>query len=149
MSYPDQPKTAASSISGATVVGQSESERSLGELFADMSAGLGTLVRQELELAKVETKTELTQAGKAAGFLGAAGVSAHMALLFFSFALAWLLDSVMSRALAFALVGLLYAIVTAVLIAVGRARAKKVNPVPENTVASLKEDVQWAKAQKS
>jgi uncharacterized membrane protein YqjE len=124
-------------------------ERPLGQLLSDMTSELGTLVRQEIQLAKVETKEELGRAGKAAGSLVGAAIAAHMALLFLSLALAWLLDQAMNRALAFAIVGVIYVIGAAVLVSTGRRQAKLINPVPQQTVATLKEDVQWAKALKN
>lgn len=127
----------------------STEDRPLGQLLSDMTSELGTLVRQEIQLAKVETKEELARAGKAAGSLAGAAIAAHMALLFVSLALAWLLDQAMNRALAFAIVGVVYVIGAAVLAAAGRRQAKLINPVPQQTVATLKEDVQWAKARKN
>ena len=124
-------------------------DKSLGELFTAMTADLSTLMRKEVELAKVELKEEATQAGKAGGMLGAGALTAYLALLFGSFALAWLLDQWMPRALAFVIVAVLYGVVAAVLISKGRAKLRNVRPVPEETVETLKEDVQWAKAQKS
>jgi uncharacterized membrane protein YqjE len=124
-------------------------DRPLGQLLSDMTTELGTLVRQEIQLAKVETKEELARTGKAAGSLAGAAIAAHMALLFLSFAVAWLLDQAINRALAFAIVGVVYVIGAAVLVAAGRRQAKLINPVPQQTVATLKEDVQWAKARKS
>jgi uncharacterized membrane protein YqjE len=124
-------------------------DRGLGQLLSDMTSQMGTLVRQEIELAKVETKEEVTRAGKAAGMMAGAGFSAYLALLFLSLALAWLLDQVMNRALAFAIVGVLYGVVGGLLFVVGRRQLKLINPVPQQTVATLKEDVEWAKAQKN
>ena len=124
-------------------------EKSLGQLFSEMTADLSTLMRKEVELAKVETKEEVSRAGKAGGMLGAGGFAGYMALLFLSFAIAWLLDEVMHVALAFFLVGLVYAIAAAILVVSGRKKLQEVNPVPEQTVETLKEDVQWAKAQKN
>lgn len=122
--------------------------RSIGQLFSEMAAELGTLMRKEVELAKVEAKEELSTAAKAGGKLGAGGFAGYMALLFVSLALALLLDLVMPAALAFFLVGVLYAIVAAVLLAQGRKQMKQVK-APQQTVETLKEDVQWAKAQTS
>jgi uncharacterized membrane protein YqjE len=124
-------------------------DRGLGQLLSDMTSQIGTLVRQEIELAKVETKEEVTRAGKAAGMLAGAGFSAYLALLFLSFALAWLLAQAMNTALAFAIVGVLYVVAGGLLFVVGRRQLKLINPVPQQTVATLKEDVEWAKAQKS
>jgi len=55
----------------------------------------------------------------------------------------------MPTALAFLIVGLLYAIAAAVLVARGRERMKQVNPIPEQTVQTLKEDAEWARAQRN
>jgi uncharacterized membrane protein YqjE len=121
---------------------------SLGELFSEMTSKLGTLLRQEVELAKVETKEEVGRAAKAGGLLGAGGAAAWFALLFVSLALAWLLDQAMNRALAFAIVGVAWLLAAIVLFTVGRRRMKDVEPLPQ-TIETLKEDVAWAKAQKS
>jgi len=121
----------------------------LTELLQTATGDLATLFRQELELAKVEIKEDVRQAGKVGGMLGAGAISAHLALLFMSFALAWLLDEIMHPALAFLIVGVLYAIVAAFLFLRGRDEAKQLKPVPEQTVETLKEDVQWAKQRKS
>jgi len=117
----------------------------MGEVVSEM----GTLVRQEIALAKVETKEELTKAAKAAGMFGAAAVAGHSALLFLSLGLAWLLSQAFNRAAAFAIVGILYAVAAGLLVRTAQIQMKTINPVPQQTVETLKEDVQWAKAQKS
>ncbi len=126
-----------------------QADRSLGELVAEMTAEVSALMRQEVQLAKVEIKEEVGRAGKAGGMLGAGGVAGYFALLFVSLALAWLLDQAMPIALAFFLVGALYGIAAAVLITRGREQMKHVDPVPRQTVETLKEDAAWVKAQKS
>lgn len=124
-------------------------EKSLGQLFGEMTSEVTTLMRKEVELAKVELKDEVRQAGKAGGMLGAGAFTGYFALLFASLALAWLLDEVMPIALAFFLVAVLYGIAAAVLISRGRTEMKNVDPVPHQTVETIKEDVEWAKAQRS
>lgn len=125
-------------------------DRSLGELFGEMSAGLSALIRKEMELARVELKEEAVQAGKAGGQLGIGAFAGYLAVLLLSFALAWGLNDALDSSWAgFAIVGLLYGIAAAVLLQQGRQRLKDLNPVPEQTVATLKEDIQWAKEQKS
>jgi ABC-type uncharacterized transport system permease subunit len=124
-------------------------DKSLSELFSTMTAELGTLVHQEIALAKVETKEEVGHAAKAAGLLGGAALTGWMAWLFASLALTWLLDQWINRALAFAIVGVLYATVAGALFTTGRARAKHIDPVPRQTVETLKEDAEWAKAQRN
>jgi uncharacterized membrane protein YqjE len=126
-----------------------QADKSLGELVGEMSAELSSLMRAEVQLAKVELKEEVTKAGKAGGILGAGALTGYFALLFVSLALAWLLDAVMPTALAFFLVAVLYGAAAAVLFTRGRSEIKQVDPVPRQTVETLKEDVEWARAQKS
>ncbi len=123
-------------------------DATLGELFGEMTSDLSRLFRQEIELAKTEARDEVAKAGKGAGMIGAAGVAALMTLIMVSFALAWLLDQGLNTALSFLIVGLLWAVVGAVLLSTGRRRLKAVRPLP-TTTQTLKEDVEWAKAQKS
>ena len=123
-------------------------ERSLGELFAEMTSEVSTLFRQEVQLAKTEAKDEASRAAKGVGMFAGAGVAAWMALLFVSLALAWLLDQAMNTALAFLIVGLIWVVAAAVLALVGKSRIKSVEPLP-TTVQTIKEDVEWARQQKS
>ena len=126
-----------------------QAEKSIGELFGEMTTEVSQLMRKEVELAKVEIKEEVGRAGKAGGMLGGGAVAGYFALLFVSLALAWLLDQAMNTALAFFIVGALYGIAAAILISRGREQMKKVDPVPRQTVETLKEDAEWVKAQKS
>jgi hypothetical protein len=121
-------------------------DRSTQQLLSDFGGQAGALLRQEVELAKLETKEQLAQAGKAGAMFGAAGVTGFMALQLLSFAAAWGLAAVLPDGLAFLIVGVAYAVVAAVLLSVGRKKAAEVNLVPEQTVETLKEDAQWARA---
>ena len=122
---------------GATPVGMTDN-RSVGELFGDLTRDLGTLVRKELELARTEIKEEVAQAGKASGMLGAGAVAGWMALMMLSFALAFGLAEVMPTGFAFLLVGLAYAVGAVVLGARGRDELRRVRPVPEQTIETLR-----------
>jgi F0F1-type ATP synthase assembly protein I len=123
-------------------------EESLGQLFSDMSKQLSDLVRKEVQLAKVETKEEISRAGKAGGQLGAAALCGYLAAVLFAFTLGYLLDEIMPLPLAFAIVTAVFGIAAYVLAQSGRQRLKTINPVPEQTVDTLKEDAQWLKNQK-
>jgi hypothetical protein len=124
------------------------SEASLGELFSEMTSDIGLLVRKEIELAKTETKEELTRAGRGAAMFGAAGVAGLLALLLVSFAAAWALAVVIPTGWAFLVIGAIYAAVAAVVALRGREQMKRVG-APEQTIQTLKEDVQWARARTS
>jgi F0F1-type ATP synthase assembly protein I len=123
-------------------------EKSLGELFGDLGSELGTLVRREIDLAKTETRQEVRRATQAGGAFAAAAISGLLFLWFASAALAWLLDQWINRALAFVIVAIVWAVVAAVTMSAGRRRAQQIEPMPQ-TVESLKEDMEWARQQKS
>lgn len=123
--------------------------RSLGEIVGDISKDMTTLMRQEMDLARTELKQEVSKLGKGAGMLGGAGIAGYLTLFFLSLALTYLLDNWMPVELAALIVALLWGIVAAVLALRGKAEIKEANPQLPNTQESLKEDVQWAKAQKS
>jgi uncharacterized membrane protein YqjE len=123
--------------------------RSVGELLGEVTGDLSKLMRQEVALAKVELKEEAAKAGKAGGMLGGAGAVGYLVLVFLSLALMFALDNVMGIGWAALLTAVLLGIVAAVLFVLGRKRLKQVNPKPEQTVETLKEDVQWAKNRNS
>lgn len=124
--------------------GPASDERSVGQIIGDLTHNLSTLVRQELDLAKTELKTEVTRAGKGAGMLAGAGVGAHLALIFVSLAVVYLLARVMPTDLAALLVGLVWAVVAVVLGLAGKKQMALVEPLP-TTTETLKEDAQWLK----
>jgi hypothetical protein len=123
--------------------------RSVGDLLGEVTGDLSKLMRQELELAKAEIRAEAVKAGRAGGLLGGAGVLAHLTLVFFALALMWALGNVMDLGWAAVIVGALLAIGAAVLFVVGRRQLREVNPKPELTVETVKEDVRWARTQNS
>src|SRR4051812_10213402 len=86
-------------------------DKSLGQLFGELGSDLGSLVRQELDLAKVETRHELRKALQAVVSFAAAGVAGLLALIMVSEAAAWLLDQWLNTALSFLIVGLVWAVI--------------------------------------
>jgi uncharacterized membrane protein YqjE len=126
-----------------------EEAQSLGELFSRLTADLSKLVRDEVELAKVEINETVENVKTAGVSIGAAGVLGIMAFVMLSFAAAWGLAEVVPAGVAFLIVGAAYGLVALALVAVGRQRLKAAKPVPEQTVETLKEDVAWAKQQMS
>jgi uncharacterized membrane protein YqjE len=126
-----------------------EPDRSTGELVSSVAGRIGELVRKELELAKVEMSEEVKKGAKASSLLVAGGLLGYLALLLVSVAAALWLDEVMHPAVAFAIVAAVHAVIAAILAVVGRKRLSQVNPKPEQTIESVKEDVEWARTQKS
>lgn len=124
------------------------SEASLGELIGEMTSEVSALFRQEVALAKAEAREEAGRAARAGSMMAGAGVAALLSALLASLALAWLLDQGINRALSFLIVAVLWAGVAAGLFVTGRNRMRAVQPLPE-TKDSIKEDVEWARAQRS
>ncbi|WP_150244017.1 phage holin family protein [Nocardiopsis quinghaiensis] len=120
-------------------------DRSLSELFGEVTGDLQTLFRQEIALAKAEVREEASKAGKATGLLGGAAVAAYLAVLLASLALMFGLAELIGLGWAALVVAVLWAIVGTALFVVGRNRMREVSPKPERTVETLKEDAQWAK----
>jgi hypothetical protein len=115
----------------------------VGSLVRDVAEDLSKLLRQELELAKAETKQDLVKAGKAGGALGGAGVAGWLAVLFLSLAVMYALGAVMHLGWAALIVAVIWAAAGAALFVTGRNRMRAVNLVPEKTVETVKEDVRW------
>jgi uncharacterized membrane protein YqjE len=114
-------------------------ERPTGELVKDLSTHVSTLVRQELELAKVELKVEAKKAGQGAGMFGAAGFAGYMVLLFLSLALMWALSNVIDTGWAGLIVAVIWAVIGAVAFVMARKKFREVNPKPERTVDTLQQ----------
>jgi hypothetical protein len=112
---------------------QARSLSNVGELFADISRDLSTLIRQETELAKAEMRQSAAKAGKGAGMLGGAGVAGHFVLLFLSIALWWGLGNETGRGWAALVVAAVWAVIAAVLASVGRREIKQVKGIPQTT----------------
>jgi predicted butyrate kinase (DUF1464 family) len=120
---------------------------SVGELITDVSRDLSMLMRQELELAKAEVKTEVTKTGKAAGMLGGAGFAGYMVLLFLSIALWWALANVIDQAWSALIVAVIWAVIAGVLFVSGRSTLRTVSPKPERTVDTVKQVPEALKGQ--
>jgi len=123
-------------------------EKSLGDLVSQVSADFSDLVHTQIELAKVELKEEATQAAKGAGMMAGAGAVAYLAVIILSMALGHALGEIMPVSVGFLIVGLIWAAVAAVLALRGKKQMQAIEPAPQ-TKESLKEDVQWARQQRS
>ena len=120
-------------------------DRSLSELLSNVTGEIATLFRQEVELARVETSEQVSRAAKAGAMLGAAAVVGFLTLILLAFAAAWGLTEVVPEGVAFLIVGLVFGLVAAVLASAGKKKIALIRPVPDQTVQTLKDDVQVAK----
>jgi uncharacterized membrane protein YqjE len=113
-----------------------------------MGEAVTTLAKQELRLAKAEMAEKGRKAGPGIGMVGAAGAVGLLAAGTLTAFIVLALDGVMPNWLAALIVGLVYAAIAAGLYFSGKGRVQEAGPlVPEQTVETFKEDVEWAKTQ--
>ena len=124
-------------------------DRPVGDLVKQLAGQTSTLVRQELDLAKAEMSQKANVAGKGAGMFGGAGVVGLLAAGSLTACLILALSEVVPDWLAALIVALVLGAIAAVLALQGRNRIRAATPpVPEQTVETVKEDVEWAKTQR-
>ena len=121
-------------------------DRSTGELVKDLSQQASTLVRQELQLAKTEMAEKGKKAGIGFGLLAGAAIAALLMLGTLTAFLILALDEAMPAWGAALIVTLVWGAVAAALAVIGRKTLQEMGtPVPEKTVESVKEDIEWLK----
>lgn len=125
------------------------SDSSLGGLVSALSGDMSKLMRQELALAKAELQAEAKTAGKGVGMLGGAAFAGWMTAIFLSTTLMWLLWKAVDLTLAALIVTLLWGVTAAALGLIGKKKLQSLNPKPQQTMDTLKEDAEWLKAQKN
>ena len=127
---------------------QTSDDRSLGELFSELTRELTTLVRQEAALARTELTEKAATVGKNVGFLAVGGAVAYAGFLALIAALIVGLGQLgLPWWLSALIVGLVVAGVGYVLVQKGLKALKQVNLAPQQTIETLKEDKEWAKEQ--
>lgn len=127
---------------------QPRDERSLGDLFSELSRETTTLVRQEVQLAKAELTQSATEAARGIGMLVAGGAVAYAGLFFLLLAIVFgLIEAGWDAWLSSLVVGLVVVAIGAILVLRARESLKPANLAPQKTVETLKEDAAWAKEQ--
>ena len=124
-------------------------ERSLGDLFSELAANTGTLVRQEVALAQAEISGKATRVGKQVGYLAVGGAIGYAAMLAIMAAVIIGLSNFIPAWAAALIVGAVVGAVSFFLISSAIERLKNTNLTPEETVESIKEDAEWLKNQVS
>lgn len=123
-------------------------DRSLGELFSELSRETSTLVRQEVDLAKTELTHKAAEVGKDVGFLAAGALVAYagfltlVAMVVIAMAqlgVAWWLSAL--------IVGVVVLLVGGLLVRTGLTALRNEGMAPKQTIETLQEDAQWAKNQ--
>ena len=126
---------------------QSREDRSLGELFGQLTRDITTLARQEITLAKTEMSQKASQAGKDVGYLAVGGAIAYAGFLGILAAIVIVLATFLPWWLSALIVGVVVAGVGYLMIQRGRQNLTNLDPAPHQTVETLKEDREWVKEQ--
>ena len=121
-------------------------EPSVGQLVSDATTHFSTLVHSEIELAKLEVRSAVKNAGTGAGFFAAAGVLLVFSLTFGFIALAeGLVAMGLWRWLAYLIVFGAFLIIVVILGLLGVRKVKKVHG-PQRTIETSKDTVAYLKA---
>ena len=137
--------TSNRSLSNTSLV-EPSAEQPLSELISKTSSDLATLFRKEVELAKIEIKDDFRHTAKAGSMFGAAGFAGYLAAVLGALAVVFVLDLAMPLWAAFLIVAAMFALAGFLLFRQARARMSEFTLGPEQTIETIKEDIEWAKA---
>jgi uncharacterized membrane protein YqjE len=128
-------------------VPQMQNGRSMAEVLQDIVANIQEIFRSEFRLAKVEIQQQAAVATRSAVPLIIGLLLGLYALGFLLLAAVRALSIVVDPWLASLIVGAAALAISLALVSVGKNRLKLLKVVPEKTVESVKENMQWAKQQ--
>lgn len=123
-------------------------DRTLGDLFGDLTKETSVLVRQEVALAKAELTQKAGRVGRDIGFLAVGGLVLYAGLLAIIAALIIILGTLgLPWWLSALLVGLVVVAIGGFLVQRGLQALKKEDLTPKQTIQTIKEDAEWVKEQ--
>jgi uncharacterized membrane protein YqjE len=124
-----------------------QSGRTMSEVLQDIAANIQEIFRSEFRLAKVEIQQQAAAGARSAVPLVIGLLLGLYAFGFLLLAAVHALSIVVDPWLACLIVGIAVLLISLLLVSMGRNRLKQVKVVPEKTVETVKENVQWAKQQ--
>ena len=124
-----------------------DGERTIASVLQSIVGNIEQIVRSEIRLAKAEVREEAGKAGQASKLLAIGAVLGIYAFGILLLCCVYLLATVVAPWLAALIVAVCLGAIAGGLIVSGWKQIKQVNPTPNKTVASLKENVEWAKTQ--
>ncbi|AZN31094.1 phage holin family protein [Flaviflexus salsibiostraticola] len=126
-------------------VEEKQNPRSIGELVAGISERFSRLIRDEIELAKVQAAAKAQKLGVGAGLLAAAGVLALYAFGILLLAAVWGIANALPLWLSALIVGFVLLLICAILALVGIKSIKKSNEYVVDPKSGLINDIEAAK----
>jgi uncharacterized membrane-anchored protein len=128
------------------VVTQQRDQRSLGELFGDLTRQMSALVRQEIELARAEVTGKATAAARDVAIMGTGiGLLYAGLLALIGAAVLFLADQGLTPWLSALIVAIVVAVVGGLLVMSSRQALASRDMAPKRTVETLQDDAEWAK----
>lgn len=122
-----------------------EASRPFGEIARDILQDIRHIVQTEIRLARSELGEKADRARKATGFIGAAAVTGLLSAACLVTTCIAALTLVMPLWLAALIMGFLLGIAAGGAFAMGRSRLSEIDPVPNQTIHSLEDNIEWAK----
>ncbi len=130
--------------------GQTLSDESVGELVKRAASQTAELVRKEIQLGQLEIKDKGRRAGKGVGLLGGAGLVAFYGVATLVAAAVLGLAEAVEPWLSALIVGLVLLVIAGVVGLVGKkTTSEALPPAPEQTMASVHDDIEHLKEQTS
>jgi ABC-type multidrug transport system permease subunit len=125
-------------------------DRSLGDLFAELSRDATTLIRKEFELAKTEMAVNFSRLGRHAAYIAVGGALAYAGLLTIVAALVVILHVLgLTWWASTLIVGIVVALAGYLLVQRGLSALQRDRLAPTETIETLKENAAWARGQKT
>lgn len=121
-------------------------ERTLGQLVADATQDISTIVRSEIALAKAEVTAEAKIAGRGAGMLAGAAFVGLLGLIFLFHTLANVLAVWLPLWAGYLITTVVLFVLAAILGLVGKNSMSKVKPKPERTIKNAQETIEAIKS---
>lgn len=119
--------------------------RPLKEIVVNIASSLNTIVRDEIRLTIVELKDKFRASPKAIAYLAAAGLLGFLAVECLVTACIAALAIVLPVWLSALIVAVLAASAAGGVFVIGRLALEKVEPIPQQTMETLKDNVDWVK----
>ena len=122
-----------------------EYDRPLSNIFEDAFRNVQEIIRAEIWLAKTEIKEEALKTRTALALLITGSCVALYAIGFLLLTIVYALENVLPAWLAGFIVAMTLGAGAAILIGIGRSRLSQVEPTPDKTIQTMKENIEWAK----
>jgi putative superfamily III holin-X len=120
-------------------------DRPISDVLQDILRNLQDIVRSEVRLAKAEIRADATQAAASALWMTAGVVGAISSAMLLIWTVVFALATVLPMWMATLSAAILTACIAGLVIIIGVRKFKRLRPIPERTVQTIKEHVEWMK----